>query len=173
MSRRVFILTGRRGSGKTTLCRRLAERKTAEGWLVSGLLSLARMEGEEKTGIETLDLRTGESRLLASLNPCKQAGFRFGQWVFDPKALAWGNQVLERSIPTDLLIIDEIGPLEFNLAAGWTMAFDVLARNRFCAALVVVRPECLEDAQKRLEYEKIIRVNLSNSNLLELITKSI
>ncbi len=51
--------------------------------------------------------------------------------MFDPAVLAWGNQVLRDSIPTDLLIVDEIGPLEFNQAIGWVSAFDVLARSLF------------------------------------------
>lgn len=171
MTPHLFVLTGSRGSGKTTLCRRLAELKTAEGWRVTGLLSPARLEGKEKTGIEALNLRTGESRLLASRKAGELSGFRFGEWDFDPAVLAWGNQVLEDSIPTDLLIVDEIGPLEFNLATGWMMAFDVLAQNQYRAALVVVRPECQVEAQKRLGSIRIFDVDSRGGSLFEAISK--
>ena len=167
----LYLLTGQRSSGKTTLCSRLAKLKTAQGWRVSGLLSPARLEGKGKTGIEAQDIRTGVTHLLASQIPGEISGFRFGVWHFDPAILAWGNQVLEQSIPTDLLIVDELGPLEFDLATGWIKAFEVLTRGQFRAALVVVRPECLEEAQKRLKISRIFDVNSQEGNLLEEISR--
>lgn len=170
MNPSLYLLTGQRGSGKTTLCSQLAKLKTAQGWRVSGLLSPARRKGKGKTGIEAQDVRTGETRLLASQISGEISGFHFGPWHFDPAVLAWGNQVLEQSIPTDLLIIDELGPLEFELAAGWIKAFDVLTRGQFRAALVVVRPECLEDAQNRLKVSRIFDADSRDGNLLEEIS---
>jgi nucleoside-triphosphatase THEP1 len=49
-----WIITGERGVGKTTFCRRLMEGAGAAGWDVAGLISLPRYEGEVKTGIQIL-----------------------------------------------------------------------------------------------------------------------
>jgi hypothetical protein len=47
-------------------------------------------------------------------------------------------------------VVDELGPLEIERGEGWQKAFDVLRGNDFTLALVVVRPELLERAQRKL-----------------------
>lgn len=39
-----------------------------------------------------------------------------------------------------MLIIDEIGPLEFGRNAGWTASFGVLEGKEYQLAIVVIRP---------------------------------
>ena len=56
--------------------------------------------------------------------------------------------MLRKSTDCDLLVVDELGPLEFNLTTGWIAAFDVLSAKQFRVALVVVRPELLERARQ-------------------------
>ena len=108
-----WVITGERGIGKTTFCRRLMDRAVAAGWDVAGLLSLPRYEGEARTGIQILDLRQGASRIMASTRTNEVEGFRFCGWTFSQAALAWANEILRRATPCDLLIVDEVGPLEF------------------------------------------------------------
>ena len=169
MTPHILILTGNRGSGKTTLCKSLIERKTAEGRAVSGLLSPARFDSKEKTGILTVDICTGEKRLLASKIDDEISGFQFGIWTFDPEVLAWGNEVLRRSIPADLFIIDEIGPLEFAMSIGWTNVFDALASGRYRAALVIVRPDYLRSAKIKLRPDRIFDIDSPGRSRLEKI----
>lgn len=155
----LWALTGERGAGKTTFCRALAERARAAGWDVAGLLSPGIFEDGVKTGILAQDLRTGETHPLARVHP--RGGFAgdaqsgafslaFGNWLFDPSAFAWGNQVLEACLPCDLLIVDELGPLELVRGEGWTSALMVLRQPRYRVGLVVIRPELLEVARRSL-----------------------
>lgn len=153
-----WIVTGRRGAGKTTFCRKLAERARALGWDVAGLLSPAVL-GAGKTGIVALDLRHGESRLLASAEPRAGYALRLGMWWFDPDTLAWGNQVLAAALPCDLLIVDEIGPLELELGQGWSAALEVLAGVSYRLALVVVRPEYCADFQERWPGSQVLTID--------------
>ncbi len=139
MARR-WIITGERGVGKTTFCRRFAEMAGAAGWDVAGLLSLPRYEGEVKTGIQILALRGGESRMMASTRPDEFEGSRFCGWSFNDSALAWGNEILQRATPCDLLILDEVGPLEFDTGSGLTACFQVLEKTSYRLAIAVVRP---------------------------------
>ncbi len=60
------------------------------------------------------------------------------------------------SVPCDLLVIDELGPLEFNLKVGWLSALDVVKTGQFSLALVVIRPELLEPAREILRPDETI-----------------
>jgi nucleoside-triphosphatase THEP1 len=66
----------------------------------------------------------------------------------------WGNEVLSRSLPCDLLIIDELGPLEVLGNRGWSNALSVLDAGDYAAALVVCRPGLLDRLQERLGNSK-------------------
>lgn len=156
-SPRRWIITGLRGAGKTAFCRRLAEHARAAGWDVAGLLSPAILEKGHKTAIAALDLRGGESRPLAGTLRRKGA-LRLGMWWFDPKTLAWGNQVLAAALPCDLLIVDEIGPLELERGQGWITALEVLASTDYRLALAVVRPEYCDAFRERWSGSKVLTI---------------
>ena len=111
------------------------------------MLSLPRFEARQKTGIFALDLYSGEQRLLASCQSGEIVGLPFGKWTFDTHTLAWGNDVLEHAHPCDLLIIDEVGPLEFDLQHGWMACFQLLLRQTDGIVLVTVRPSYLARLQ--------------------------
>lgn len=141
---KIVVLTGGRGAGKTTTCRRRVEAARLADWDAGGVISPARFEGGGKTGIWAEDLRTGERRLLASRVSGELTGHRLGPWTFDLQALEWGNQVITAAPPCDLLVIDELGPLEFNQNMGWDASFEVLRSQNYALAIVVIRPECIK-----------------------------
>jgi len=64
--------------------------------------------------------------------------------MFDSKIFTWGNQCLQQSSQVDVLVIDELGFLEFDLSTGWTASFELLQRQKYRLAIVVIRPECIE-----------------------------
>jgi nucleoside-triphosphatase THEP1 len=142
-----LIVTGASGTGKTSFCLRVIEAANAAGWQVTGLLSLPRFEAGRKTGIVVLDLSNGEQRLLASNHPNELAGLAFGQWTFDIHTLKWGNDALKHLPPYDVVVVDELGPLEFDRQQGWTAGFDVLARHTAGIAIATVRPSLLTRLQ--------------------------
>lgn len=142
-----LIVTGPSGAGKTTFCQQVVASARAAGWQMAGLLSLPRFEDGRKTGIIACDLFSGEQRLLASCRPNELRGLTFGQWNFDSQALAWGNAVLEDVPLCDLLIVDELGPLEFDVQQGWTSGFQILARHTDGIVLAAIRPSLLARLQ--------------------------
>jgi len=147
---RLWMVTGPRGVGKTTFCRLLAGHACTAGWDVAGLLSPAVIEEGFKTGVLVEDLRTSEQRPLASAAPHPPFDLQLGDWFFDRATLDWGNHVLETCLPCDLLIVDELGPLELMRGAGWASALAVLRQPNYRLGLVVVRPELQESARARL-----------------------
>lgn len=146
MNASILLVSGARMAGKTTLCRRLVDAARSRGWHVAGVLSPARFEGGIKTAIEVEDISTGERRILAQSG----AGEALTPgWVFNPAALLWGDEVLGRATPCDLLVVDELGPLELVASRGWRAGVAAINTAQYRLALVVVRPELIPAARTR------------------------
>jgi nucleoside-triphosphatase THEP1 len=136
-SGRLVVLSGPSGSGKTTTCRRLISACSERGLDVSGLVTVAerREEGAERW-VE--DLRSAQRQLLAhEMPPGSKVGPR---WRFCTEGLAWGDRMLARACPTDVLVIDEVGPLELLHGAGWRRGVQLALAGSFRLAVVAVRP---------------------------------
>ncbi|MBK8595236.1 MAG: hypothetical protein IPN83_06515 [Holophagales bacterium] len=145
----LVLLTGTRGTGKSRWCERLAGVGRAAGLDVAGLVSPAVVESGVKTAIDLLDLGSGARRRLADRPPPGLPGTAGLGWRFHPETLAWGNEVLGRTGPCDLLVLDELGPLELRDESGFAASFPALAARRYRLAVVVVRPELLGEAHRR------------------------
>jgi nucleoside-triphosphatase THEP1 len=146
----IVLLTGESGCGKTTLCARVVASLKARGLDVAGVLTLPRFADGEKIGMDVEDVRTGERGALAE-RAAVGAGTANLAWKFDDAGLARGAQILRDAPPCDVLVIDELGPLELIHNVGWIVALDVLQTGHYRAALVVVRPGLVENFQARLK----------------------
>lgn len=154
----LYLLTGPIGAGKTTYCRQLAESARSRGWRVAGLLSPAWIKAGLKTGILLEDLDSGEQRRLAFSAPTPQSDLRVGKWYFDTQVIAWGQQILSSCPPCDLLIVDELGPLEFNNGQGLSSAFELLSAGQYRVGYVVIRPTLIETACDRWPWAEVLPV---------------
>lgn len=143
------VLTGGRGAGKTRWCEALARAARGAGLSARGLLSPPVLAGGEKTGIDLLDLSTGERRRLAERARVDLPGTAGLGWRFRPEALEAGNALLGSVEACDLLLVDELGPLEFVRGSGFIAAFGLLDARRFGLAIVVVRPALVGAARAR------------------------
>lgn len=149
MAAQLVILTGPRGSGKTQACLKLAEAALARGKAPVGLISPAVFEDGHKTAIDLLDLGSGKRRRLAERPPPGAAGTAGLGWRFDATVLAWGNAILDRLPAGGLLVLDELGPLEFEHGQGLSAGLALLDARRHRLAVAVVRPELLTAALSR------------------------
>lgn len=145
----IVVLTGESGCGKTTLCVRVVESIKARGLDVAGVLTLPRLASGEKIGMDVEDIRTGERCALAERAVADQGTANL-TWKFDEMGLARGAQILRGSTPCDVLVIDELGPLELIHNQGWISALAVLQAGNYRAALVVIRPGLIENFQRQL-----------------------
>ncbi len=135
--RRILVLTGRRGSGKTTACLELIEDARRHGLDCAGLVSPARIENGRRTGSDVVDVRTGERGPFAFAVE-DEGGVR--RHRFDDDVATWARARLDAACPCRLLVVDELGPLELELGLGWPNALDILRAADFGIAVVVVRP---------------------------------
>ena len=156
---KIIIITGEISSGKSTLCNQLTAYFRAAGWQVSGLITRGIFSDHQKKAIEAININDGDIRLLAAYRnqPLSENDVLLPlHWDFDPAALAWGNQVFLDTGLTDLLVVDELGPLEIKRNQGWTAAISALDGRKFRLALLVLRPSLLSYAVNHWPLSQVI-----------------
>jgi len=154
----LFIVSGSVGSGKTTFCRHAIDtirNSTKSTWSAKGILAPAIFDGDTKVGIEALDLASGERRQLAQRRTDSSSGIQTQQWSLDRDAVDWCNQLLRAAVPCDLLVVDELGPLEFERDEGFQEGMIALDSGQYIVALVVVRRKLLHFAEARWPNAKV------------------
>jgi len=163
----VVLLTGERGVGKTHLCQRVVREVLEQGYSCAGVLSPPVIVDGDKVGISLVDAASGAKRALATADRAP-GKVRWGKYRFVPSTLEWGVSLLSRATPCDLLVVDELGPLELELGQGLVEALHVLSEGDYSLALVVVRPELVEFVDHRLEGQqtRVIEVTLQNRDRL-------
>lgn len=144
---KIVIITGASGQGKTRLAQALVQLAKANGVSVNGILSPAVFTAGEKTAILVEDANSGEQRELAHVRQAGSEGdIQTGHWTFDPGSMAWGNRILAEAGECGLLVVDELGPLEFTQHKGWVEGIQAINRRQYLLGVVVVRPSLLEQA---------------------------
>jgi nucleoside-triphosphatase THEP1 len=163
----LIILTGEIGAGKSTWCQALCQAAKKKEYQVCGVISPARFADGEKTGIELLDLTSGERRVLAEKRAVSSKGqqtrHETRHWRFIASTLTWGeaclNALLQASHkPCDLLIIDEMGPLEFEHQQGWLSGLRLVDSRNYRLACVSIRPALLQAARLHWSWGQVVRL---------------
>jgi iron complex transport system ATP-binding protein len=152
----LVLVTGLSGMGKTTWCAQLVKHAREKGLTVRGVLSPAVFEDGRKLAIDLIDLGTNERRRLAELRAGRAAKLVTTQWQFDPEVMAWGDRVLRDISASDLLIIDELGPLEFLRQEGLMEGLRLIDDRRYKVACVVVRSSLLPNALQRWPHGQVV-----------------
>lgn len=155
----IIIITGEVRAGKTLLISNLLAEINKLEIKATGVYSPARFEGGTKTGIYIVDITSGKKRLLANFQPGWDPQNPMREWKMDPQILQWGDKVIKDSVPTTVLIIDELGYLEFEKKSGWISAFEILKKGDYKIGIVVVRSGLLKQAMTKWENAKIIDID--------------
>ena len=163
-----ILLTGARGAGKTTVCRKLAEMARAKGFQPQGVVCPALYDDVGiKVGFEAEDAGSGERWLLAHTD-LESGGPQIGPYVFDSFGLARANGVLERACQgSELLMLDEVGPLELKRGEGFAPILSILPLQGQGHVFIVVRPSLLAELRSRLGHDfSIYTVSEGNREVL-------
>ena len=132
----VILLSGDRGSGKTTACGRLAEELVARGFRAAGVLCPSiRDDSGVPLEINVKNIADGTVRLFAARG--RDLGGPFwppggGGFGFSAAAIEWALGVVRAGMNerADIVVIDEIGPLELTAGQGFLPAIDYLRSLR-------------------------------------------
>ncbi len=146
MGTKLILWTGEKHSGKTTSVAGLVEMARAEGFGVVGILAPSVYQNGKLLGFDVLDLRNEARAPLARL---RVGGSRQGKFDFLAEGLKLGNTALNSANAgsTDLIIVDEFGPLELD-GQGWRKNVDSLVDTSNLLIVLVVRQELADRVQQ-------------------------
>jgi nucleoside-triphosphatase len=111
-TKRLLLLAGDPGIGKTTVLLKVVEALKARGYRVGGMVSREVRSYGSRVGFEILDLTDGRSGWLAHVN--QKTGPQVGKYRVNLKDLnTVGADSIVRAVDnSDVVAIDEIGPME-------------------------------------------------------------
>ncbi|MCX8177455.1 MAG: NTPase [Candidatus Bathyarchaeota archaeon] len=112
MQKRIFLLTGSPGVGKTTALLRVIDKLKAEGYSVGGMVSREVRQGGIRVGFEILDLTGNRRGWLAHIS--QNSGPQVGKYRVNLNDLEdVGVQAIMTAIKRcNIIVVDEIGPME-------------------------------------------------------------
>lgn len=166
---RFFFLTGKPGIGKTSLALNVAQSVKESGYKIGGMVSREVRENEARIGFEIQDLKTGEKGWLAHKKLIR--GPRLGKYFVNLGDL---ENIGVRAIldalddqDIDLLVVDEIGPMELLSKVFIDAIMKVLDFNKLVLGTIHYKANhFLINRIKSSENSKIIIVTLENRNLI-------
>jgi nucleoside-triphosphatase THEP1 len=169
-----ILLTGKGGCGKTTACWKALPGLRASGIKMAGFVSPPLLDaGGKKTGIEMLNLATGEHHTFARI-VSRDQNPDVGVYRLAGDAIDWARGVLAAALfsDIDLLVIDEIGPLELERGGGFAFALEPLADpERIPNAIVIVRRELVDELAERLGRPDMVRVMVTEDGRSQISTQ--
>ncbi len=151
----LWLISGPSGSGKTTWCANIVAQARALGMTLGGFICPAVIQDGKKIGIDLMNVTSGEKRHLGIYS--RDNGIKtIGCWQMDESVLSWGNEIIVGLQDEEIILIDEIGPLELEKGLGYRYALNFLDEGSYRTALVVVRPTLLPVAQERWSDARVL-----------------
>ncbi len=167
----IFVLTGPVHSGKTSLLRKLVGEWNRQGIGLDGFLSLAVLRGGEIIGYDLFDLRR-KKRLPYLRKEGPTDSEKVGPFFFIPDALETAKKIVLRWRRTNLLIIDEAGPLELQGRGIWPALQSVLP-DPALRCLLVVRRSALAEFRDRLKMVPLQVFDIEDRDTPDLLREKI
>jgi len=167
LRKRLLVLTGSPGVGKTTVLLRVVESLKAKGYSVGGMLSREVRSDKTRVGFEILDLSSDRRGWLAHVN--QKSGPSVGKYRVNLEDLdnIGANAIVNAAENFDVVVIDEIGPMEL-----FSEKFKEAVRRAVEGGKLVVgvvhwkaRDRLIDEVKKREDIE-IIVVTYENRNKL-------
>ncbi len=161
-----LALIGERGTGKTSLLLDLIKSFHKKEVEVAGIISRGIFNNGVKVAIEAVDIESGEGHVLARLTTDVKTDLQYGDWSFYLQTIDWANQRLTKITQTDILIVDEIGPMELDQDGGFQAGLSLFDRSNFRIGILTARPKCVDALSNRFPGLQFYSVTFGDKNQL-------
>ncbi|MCW4030417.1 MAG: NTPase [Candidatus Bathyarchaeota archaeon] len=172
MAKRVWLITGAPGTGKTTLLLKIVGALENRGVSVGGMVSREVRENGVRVGFEILDLTSSKQGWLAHVN--QKVGPQVGKYRVNLQDLdhIGATAIKEATIKAAVVAIDEIGPMELYSEKFKHAVTQALESHRVVLAVVHVHAQDpLIVAAKQRPDAELVQVTAANrGDLVEVLT---
>ena len=167
-NKKVFILTGSIGDGKTTYTKTLIDLFRNKGTRMGGIISERVMVNSQTTGYDLVNIETGESIIM--LRQDEECGSeRIGRYTICKGGMERGNEIL-RSLTSrkiQLIIIDEVGLLELQ-DKGWTESINQILAESSVNLLITVRTDYVDAVIKKWDIRNAVTFDVRNTEVADI-----
>lgn len=114
---RIIVITGKKGSGKTTFAWECVSMLKKQGISAGGIVTNPDTTERygEKMFYSAVDILTGEERKLLSTEKPFGSTLKAGRFFMDQEVLSWAAEVISTASKDCMaLFIDELGPMELD-----------------------------------------------------------
>jgi nucleoside-triphosphatase THEP1 len=163
--KKVILVTGTIGEGKTAWLAKLAGLLREKGVSVGGILALRRVEDGVTTGYDISDIssgnrtpflrHTGSETMGVDRFTMSDAGFIAGRKALDP-----GNNQ-----GNDVVIVDEVGPLELR-GKGWSEVLGSLLNETRATVIIAVRKNLTEAVIEQFGMKEALVIDVAGANVV-------
>jgi nucleoside-triphosphatase len=136
LEKRILILTGNPGVGKTTVLAKTVSTLRGRGVSVGGMFSREVRKGAVRVGFEIVDIAVAKVGCLASINQAE--GPQVGKYRVNLTDIdAIGAKAIIKAVEqNDVVAIDEIGPMELFSEKFRNAAQNALESSKLVIAVV-------------------------------------
>jgi len=165
--KRLVFVTGRPGVGKTSVLLRAVNNLKNREYTVGGMISREVREGGVRVGFEIMDFSTGQRGWLAHVNqPTGPQVSKYRVNLTDLNAIGV-NSILNAVKNADIIIVDEIGPMElFSQAFREAVAQAIESSKPMLGTIHLKARDPLIDAIKKREDAEILEITYENRGQL-------
>jgi len=150
-------VTGRPGIGKTTVLLNAVEGLRAKGYRVGGMVSREVRQEGARVGFQVINLKAGEEGWLARIN--QPSGPQLGKYRVNLVDLeTFGVKAIQTALgEADLVVIDEIGPMELFSQAFKQAVKDAVDSRKLILGVIhhSARDPVIEAIRKREDAEML------------------
>lgn len=163
LAKRILLLTGAPGVGKTTVLIKTVDALKARGIVVGGMISREAREDNARVGFEIMDLTSGKHGWLAHIN--QKSGPQVGKYRVNIQDLEniGATAITEAIDKCAAIAIDEIGPMELYSEKFKQAVKQALESDKLVLAVVHAKTKdpLIAKAKQRADAE-VFTVTLAN-----------